>query len=603
MKNIFKILIIIFSFYVKLQTVYAQAGTLDPTFGNGGLLVQPTVNGNEMSIMQPDGKIIIVGSNIGASFDRFNPDGSYDQSFGTNGRLNITLNGKLSGPQFKTFALLEDGKIICAALYLQKPTSKMSVGIIRVNPNGTQDSSFGNNGLDTLELDNTTRVTGLVVQPDGKIVISGDVQRNEYDEKRTFISRLMPDGGLDPTFGEGGTVITTYTNATNSNSLMINSAGKLIRGSTYNKYNEHAAYMLECFDTNGNKDISFGENGAAKYIFGEGQSGDWYNIMEGAIMQTDNKIVCFGESGKDYIEMAICRFNSNGTIDENFGENGSSIVPYRDHQFVGVLGIDIQADGKILIGGGGGEPFLNLVLVRYLINGQLDPNFGDNGIVSIVNDTASMGASSVHSLPDGKILTTGRISPIGPDAYTLLARFKGDNVLATHFKNVKAVENKEGISISWQTLNESNTQSYTVERSGNAQDYRDIANIPAKGQTENSYNYTDKNPLAGDNYYRIRENARNGTVSYSQTLKVNFIQSGVLSLYPNPAKSTVTVKGLDKNSASVIKIMDMQGREISSQHFDRVSTATLNIRSLAQGAYFVQITQGEKVVRLKMVKE
>ncbi|MBS1729630.1 MAG: T9SS type A sorting domain-containing protein, partial [Bacteroidetes bacterium] len=139
--------------------------------------------------------------------------------------------------------------------------------------------------------------------------------------------------------------------------------------------------------------------------------------------------------------------------------------------------------------------------------------------------------------------------------------------------------------------------------SGNAQDYRDIANIPAKGQTENSYNYTDKNPLAGDNYYRIRENARNGTVSYSQTLKVNFIQSGVLSLYPNPAKNTVTVKGLDKNSASVIKIMDMQGREISSQHFDRVSTATLNIRNLAQSAYFVQITQGEKVVRLKMVKE
>ncbi|MEO8116636.1 MAG: T9SS type A sorting domain-containing protein, partial [Bacteroidota bacterium] len=74
-------------------------------------------------------------------------------------------------------------------------------------------------------------------------------------------------------------------------------------------------------------------------------------------------------------------------------------------------------------------------------------------------------------------------------------------------------------------------------------------------------------------------------------------------LYPNPAKNTVTVKGLNKNIPATIKITDMQGREISSQNFTQSNSATLNIRALAQGTYFVQVEQEGKMVRLKLIKE
>ncbi|MFZ1799648.1 MAG: hypothetical protein WAU24_07250, partial [Chitinophagaceae bacterium] len=141
--------------------------------------------------------------------------------------------------------------------------------------------------------------------------------------------------------------------------------------------------MLESFNPDGSKDESFGENGVAKYVFGEGQSGDWFTKMEGAELQPDGKIVCIGESGKGNADMAICRFNADGSIDQDFGENGSLIVPYKNHIDVVTTGSTIQPDGKILtVGASGDHPFGALILVRYLANGQLDPSFGDNGITS-----------------------------------------------------------------------------------------------------------------------------------------------------------------------------------------------------------------------------
>ncbi|MEP6683717.1 MAG: T9SS type A sorting domain-containing protein, partial [Parafilimonas sp.] len=177
-----------------------------------------------------------------------------------------------------------------------------------------------------------------------------------------------------------------------------------------------------------------------------------------------------------------------------------------------------------------------------------------------------------------------------------------EQVLAVNSKDVKGAQNNDVITITWQTLNESGTKSFIVERSMNATDFAGITTVPAKAVASN-YSYTDKNPLDGINYYRIRENTIDGTNTFSPVVKVMFIDNGVISLYPNPAKNTVTVKGLNKNITAIIKITGMQGREILSQNFTQSSSATLNIRALPQGTYFVRVAQEGEVVSLKMVKE
>ncbi len=594
---------ILLSFFIVLlfcnQKTYAQIGTLDPTFGDGGIIISDSLSFVNKSIVIEDGKIYIFSSSN--TLDRVNPDGSFDFNFGNGGRAYFRFNGLLHSANYD-FAIQDDGKIVCTGKYYSI-TGNILSGIFRSNLDGTLDSSFGENGLDTVKIDKQQYPTGIVIQEDGKIVVSGDVRREYNDQKRTYMYRLMPNGGLDPTFGVNGIVVTHYDNETTSVGLIQTPDGKLILGSNYNVLDFHPAYQLERFNQDGSVDAGFGINGKAKFIFGEGQTGDWNTRMNVIVIQTDGKIVAAGMSGKGNEDMALCRFNENGKTDVSFGENGGVITPYSNKYDSRILGITTESNGKILATGFFYKDEWPLLLARYTENGQLDEQFGNNGITEISNSPSSIFGCSVHSLTEGKILVTGVSSPpIGGLSYLLLARFNGDNILAANFKDVKAAQNKDAITITWQTLNESGTKSFTVERSSNANDYVGINTIPAKG-VASIYNYTDKNPLDGISYYRIRENAVNGTNTFSPVVKVVFNSTGVISLYPNPAKNTVTVKGLNKNIIAIIKITDMQGREISSQNFTQSSSATLNIRALAQGTYFVQVAQQDKIVRLKLIKE
>ncbi|MFZ1801182.1 MAG: T9SS type A sorting domain-containing protein [Chitinophagaceae bacterium] len=601
MKNIFKISIPFFIFSFCTLQAFSQAGTLDPTFGSGGIVKAENyfASGNS-SVIQSDGKIVVTGNGYGyvILISRFNPDGSNDESFGSDGKMLYNFDDKAT--EGRCITLQNDGKILVASNYITQ-TGK-DVVIMQCETNGMLDSSFGENGLAFLHVDALNLVAALKVQQDGKILISGDVRSSQFDQKRTFLFRLNTDGSKDETFGDAGIVINNYSNASSNKGLVIRPNGKLIMGVLYNINGSQSTYELQSFNTDGSVDVSYGTDGIAKFIFGEGQGGLWNTDLYAIALQEDGKIVCTGTSGKDnVIAMAVCRFKADGSIDENFGENGGTIIPYygepenRD--------ITVQPDGKIITVGDIQEFITEpgkLLLTRLLENGNLDPSFGNNGIsATIIDSIDGQVGQNVHLLSENKILVTGTA---GPGTHIYLARFNNDPILAANFKEIKAAQNNDAITITWQTLNESGTKSFTVERSGNANNYVGINTVPAKGVASN-YSYTDKNPLDGISYYRIRENAANGTNTFSPVVKMVFNSTGVISLYPNPAKNTVTVKGLNKNNTAVIKITDMQGREISSQNFTQSSSAILNIRALAQGTYFVQVAQEGKVVRLKLIKE
>ncbi len=604
MKNIIQTIISLLIFILFSIEIFSQSGTLDQTFGNNGIFINDSFGPAYPSIVQEDGKIIVIssGSGGGILLWRFNPEGSTDNSFGNGGSANFTFEGQLNDG--KAIALQENGKILVTAYYY--PASgggqEVDIAIIRCNVDGKIDSSFGANGLVTINMDVLDLVTSLKIQSDGKIALCGDVRKSYYDQKRTFLLRLNPDGSMDETFGDAGIVITNYSEYTKNKDLIIRTDGKLVTGALYNVAASHAIYELQSFNMDGSIDNSFGKKGRAQFKFGAGENGTWNTDLSAITLQPDGKIVCTGITGEDEnISMALCRFNADGSVDESFGENGGVITPYygepenRD--------ITLQPDGKILTVGDV-QPFISepwkVLLSRYNSNGTLDPSFGENGIVALVVDSVyGQTGKNIHFVFDNKILISGTT---GLHGQIYLARFNGDNVLAANFKDVKATQENNAITITWQTLNESGTKSFTVERSMNANDFVDINTIPAKGVASN-YNYTDKNPLNGTSYYRIRENAANGTNTFSPVVKVVFNDNGVISLFPNPAKNSVTVKGLNKNITAIIKITDMQGREISSQNFTQSSSATLNIRALAQGTYFVQVSQQDKIVRLKLIRE
>ena len=575
--------------------VFAQAGTLDPSFGNNGIVYNDDFDPGDYSL-QSDGKILVAGY---ANFiERFNEDGSKDLSFGNNGTVIIPV---LRLATFTGIETLNDGKILASGSIQSDDYSHFNIILVLCFPDGRVDSSFGENGIVFTDYGVNFYNRSMTIQTDGKIVITGERSTNVNDLNKTFVIRYNTDGTLDNSFGNEGKVITEYEIEVNSRKIIVQADGKILTSGTYGFLEYSPNFIVTRYKPDGKMDNSFGENGIAlSGVFGVNPQGYWYTDMHDMVLQPDNKIIIGGKTGTNgQFNTGLCRFNSDGSLDMSFGIEGKVITSVGNFQ-TPTYGIALQPDGKIIAGGEystKSQSYIYFSMFRYQPNGMLDSSFGENGRVTTPEAGKYAGAEKVILQPDQKILLLGAAN----DGFSI-ARYFNDNVLAANFKDVKAAQNNEAITITWQTLNESGTKSFTVERSMNASDYVGINTVPAKGVASN-YSYTDKNPLDGISYYRITENAANGTNTFSPVVKVVFNDNGVISLFPNPAKNTVTVKGLNKNVTAVIKITDMQGREISSQNFTQSSSATLNIRALAQGTYFVQVAQEGKVVRLKMVKE
>lgn len=160
----------------------AQSGTLDKSFSDDGIVIGKNYTGecNDL-LVQQDGKVIAVGSGAyndlasGFLLVRYNKDSTPDLSFGDSGRVATRPS---SGGNYGAYgALQQDGKIIVAGAVGAKSA------LIRCNSNGIIDSTFGKNGIVVQPL---TKIyenpTGLIIQADGKILLSGTDEANSEIE-------------------------------------------------------------------------------------------------------------------------------------------------------------------------------------------------------------------------------------------------------------------------------------------------------------------------------------------------------------------------------------------------------------------------------------
>jgi uncharacterized delta-60 repeat protein len=173
-------------------------GTVDSSF-NGGTAVEFTIPGISTLegfglTLQADGKILVPGYNGAFVVARLNPDGSLDTGFGTDGTADIEVAGMA-----KSITVQADGKILVAG-YNEEEGTGFDFKIIRLNQDGTFDVGFGDNGIAVLDLTggrDTAR--DITVLADGKILVAG--QSNYFGNDDFSIIRLNPDGTLDTTFG------------------------------------------------------------------------------------------------------------------------------------------------------------------------------------------------------------------------------------------------------------------------------------------------------------------------------------------------------------------------------------------------------------------
>src|SRR5262245_38181584 len=176
---------------VVASPVRAADGDLDVTFGSGGIVITGFGGGYDFAnalALQSDGKIVAAGETRSGlsgprnfALARYNIDGSLDTTFGGGGKVTTAISGGAA-----SVALQSDGKILAAG------GTTTGFALVRYNIDGSLDSTFGSGGK-VVQTGFSGFSIGLVLQPDGKIVVSG-ARSGDF-----ALARYNGDGSPDPT--------------------------------------------------------------------------------------------------------------------------------------------------------------------------------------------------------------------------------------------------------------------------------------------------------------------------------------------------------------------------------------------------------------------
>jgi uncharacterized delta-60 repeat protein len=352
--------------------------------------------------LQPDGKIVSAGRSFSLTaprrvdllLTRHLSNGRTDSSFGNAGSV-ITRFDAITHFRTSAVVLQPDGKIVVVGEVTRPGTD---FGLARYNPDGTLDSSFGQAGLVLTDFDSRSdSATSATLQPDGKIVVAG-TSDGDY-----VVARYNPDGALDSSFGQAGRTITDIAGTDRAYAVALLPDGKIVASGISG--NAVSALRL---NPDGSLDTTFGTNGSVASTFGM----PWFGTNFAMTVQPDEQIVIArtalisgGNTG-----FALLRLTASGALDTSFGANG---VMFTDLLPTGQLGssqptaVTVQPDGKIVTAGLVGSSDVQFGLTRHLPNGTPDSSFNGNGKLTLDLGSSFAVPRGVALQPDGKIVVVG----------------------------------------------------------------------------------------------------------------------------------------------------------------------------------------------------
>ncbi len=412
---IFASFIYIFSsVFIPGSLASGSGGSVDTTFGTGGIVITAVGNEEDVAndvVVQPDGKIIAGGytqtvanntSSRNFALVRYNADGSLDQTFGTGGRVTTDFNS--GQDEINALALQTDGKIIAAGLG-RDPSGLLIIAIARYNSNGTLDTTFDSDGkVEALFGTGSGFAHDVVIDSSNRIIVAGSsLAQNGFSAFAA--ARFTSNGSPDTSFGTNGAVLIPVAQFGNddANALAIDSSGRIVLAGNTNTGSQSGDFAFARINSNGSIDTNFGTNGTATVDF------DDFDEAFDVIVQANGAIVGVGYAihrADSTSTFALARLTSSGAIDSSFDSDGKVITNFGAAQDVANSAV-IQSDGRIIAIGQGGQPNQSMfALARYNSNGSLDQTFGTGGLVlTDINDLNA--ATSAAIQPDGKLVAAG----------------------------------------------------------------------------------------------------------------------------------------------------------------------------------------------------
>lgn len=400
--------------------VKSQPGYLDRTFGANGKVhtqVRPATNYVNDLALQSDGKIIAVGSGSGMEVLRYTASGALDATFNGTGHAEFTGGDALG------VAIQPDGKIVVVGH--NNEIANLDLKVVRYNVNGTLDTTFDSDGIVTLAIGTATDIGyAVAIQADGKILVSGRSDTPPTFQTSYAVVRFNPNGSTDTSFGNAGIVIPPVSATLFPHQLALQPDGKFVIA-TRRIVNGTPFVTLLRYGSSGDLDNSFGLNGIVATSVGLGTEFEAVALQpDGKIV-----VSCSSFTNANGYDFAVLRYNSDGSLDDSFGTGGivtTAIGP--GATFDQAKALVIQPDGKIILGGrspnGSNQ---NFVTVRYLPNGSVDTRWGVGGTMITDMNGPADGIHAMVIQPNGRIVAGGE-SDIGTPGTRrfALARFMGE---------------------------------------------------------------------------------------------------------------------------------------------------------------------------------
>ena len=363
--------------------------------------------------------------------------GDLDPSFGAGGKVSTPIATEDRG---NAMVLQPDGKLVVGGRSRPGAT-RFDFALARYNPDGSLDPTFGNGGAVLTSLERAgapdDEIHALALQPDGKIIAVGSaVTFGSGALISTGIVRYNPDASLDPTFGNGGIVL--IDRAVNF-AVVLQPDGKIVCGGGGGVAST-ADFRLSRFNPDGSLDPTFGVGGNVDLDFNG--SGDGVYALA---LTAEEKILAAGRSRSSspgdltQDNFAVARFNPDGSVDSTFGTGGKVTTDFNQEVDLG-FAIVLQADNKFIVSGQAVPMtnFFDFGLVRYNENGSLDATFGNGGKVSTNFEFGADVAFAVKVQADGKIVAAGVKG--GTSTLFGLARYNANGTLDPSFGGDGKVE-------------------------------------------------------------------------------------------------------------------------------------------------------------------
>lgn len=348
-------------------------------------------------------------------------DGQLDPDFGPGGYVQTDLFGLLD---FGFSVAIQSNGNIIAAGGAEMVIDRIIPTVASYLPDGSLNTSFGSDGIVTTDFNTPFAFDAfydVLIQEDQKIVAGGSY--GVFGSQNVMLVRYLVDGSLDPSFGTNGIATVDLGDDDRFSAMGITDDGKILSVGV-SKISGVNQLTLMRFLIDGNLDPTFGDNGIqATGIFSPIDAKLYVQLLENNDLLVSGKIIGGSQ---------LVKFDSEGILDTNFGDDGT--VSTEINSFY--VPFSVTPEGDIVVGMNrdlGNDEFEG-VLKRYLANGSLDTTFGDDGVTII--DYENFRPKQIIIQPNKLILILGAANFGVDSSDTVLTRYRPTGEIDTSFGQV-----------------------------------------------------------------------------------------------------------------------------------------------------------------------